>query len=150
MIRLRPIDSEQTFSIIPASYNANDIALATIYITDEETKVRTPYLPAIDPVWFSTIITWNDLDLIWNFDEDTATEGWKFVLSGNTNFLNVTILSTTGLKEGSIYTFEIIGETSALFKDTIFVTAETDKSKIYSNPNTYKQYDDGADSYIVI
>lgn len=150
MIRLKPITTEQTFSVVPSSYSTADVLECLIYITDEETNVTTSYLPVRDLEWDSTSYDWEDTNFNWDFDETTATEGWRFALSSNGNYLNITILSTSDLKEGSRYRIEIKNDTLLLFRDTIFVTAETDKKKVYSYPSEYKKYDDGEDTYIVL
>ena len=150
MIRLKPITTEQTFSVVPSSYDTGDILECLIYITDEETNVTNSYLPVADLEWDTASYNWEDTNFNWDFDETTATEGWRFALSSNGNYLNITILSTSDLKEGSRYRMEIKNDTLLLFRDTIFVTAETDKKKVYSYPTEYTKYDDGEDTYIVL
>lgn len=150
MIRLKPITTEQTFSVVPSTYSTADIVECLIYITDEETGVTNSYLPVRDLEWDATQYAWEETNFDWTFDETTATEGWRFALSSNGNYLNITILSTSDLKEGSRYRIEIKSESTLVFRDTIFVTAETDKKKVYSYPGTYKKYDDGEDTYIVL
>jgi hypothetical protein len=94
---------------------------------------------------------WEDTNFDWDFDESTATEGWRFAVSTNGNYLNITILSTTDLKEGSRYRLEIKNaDTTVYLEIPIFVTAETDKKKVYSYPTEYTKYDDGEDTYIVL
>jgi hypothetical protein len=150
VIRLKPITTEQTFSVVPSSYSTADILECLIYITDEETNITQSYLPVADLEWEFVDYNWEETNFNWEFDESTATEGWRFALSSNGNYLNITILSTTELKESSRYRIEIKNETLVLFRDTIFVTSETDKKKVYSYPDVYKKYDDGEDTYIVL
>jgi len=150
VIRLKPITTEQTFSVVPSSYEAADILECLVYITDEETNITNSYLPVADLEWDLVDYTWEDTNFDWDFDESTATEGWRFALSSNGNYLDITILSTSDLKEGSVYRIEIKNDDLLVYRDTIFVTSETDKKKVYSYPNDYKKYDDGEDSYIVL
>ena len=135
---------------MPSSYSTADILECLIYITDEETNITQSYLPVADLEWEFVNYNWEETNFNWEFDESTATEGWRFALSSNGNYLNITILSTTELKESSRYRIEIKNETLVLFRDTIFVTSETDKKKVYSYPDVYKKYDDGEDTYIVL
>lgn len=150
MIRLKPITTEQTFSVVPSSYSTADILDCLIYITDEETNVTNSYSPPVDLEWDLVNYNWEETNVNWEFDESTATEGWLFAISNNGNYLNITILSTTDLKEGSRYRMEIKNAELLIYRDTIFVTAETDKKKVYSYPTEYTKYDDGEDTYIVL
>ena len=150
MIRLKPITTEQTFSVVPSSYSATDLNSCIIYVTDEETRETTSHSPANDLVWDESVFNWEDENRTWDYDESTATDGWRFALSSNENYLNITILSISGLKEGSRYRLEIKNTDLLIFRDTVFVTAETDKKKVYSYPTEYTKYDDGEDTYIVL
>lgn len=150
MIRLKPITTEQTFSVVPSSYDSTDLNSCIIYVTDEETRETTSHSPANDLVWDESVFNWEDENRTWDYDESTATDGWRFALSSNENYLNITILSISGLKEGSRYRLEIKNTDLLIFRDTVFVTAETDKKKVYSYPTEYTKYDDGEDTYIVL
>lgn len=150
MIRLKPISGEQSFTVIPSSYATTDLNSCIIYITDEETKETTTHSPANDLIWEDAIFNWNDENRTWDYDETTATEGFLFSLTSDGNYLTIRILSIAGLKESSRYRIEIKNENDVLLRDTIFVTSETDKKKVYSYPDTYKKYDDGEDTYIVL
>lgn len=150
MIRLKPISGEQSFTVIPSSYVPADLNSCIIYITDEETKETTTHSPANDLIWEDAIFSWNDENRTWNYDQTTATDGFLFALSSDGNYLTIKLLSISGLKEASRYRIEIKSDTDILLRDTIFVTAETDKKKVYSYPDTYKKYDDGEDTYIVL
>lgn len=150
MIRLKPISGEQSFTVIPSSYVPSELNTCIIYITDEETKETTTHSPANDLVWAEAVFNWNDENRTWDYDQTTATDGFLFALSSDGNYLTITLLSISGLKEASRYRIEIKNETDVLLRDTIFVTAETDKKKVYSYPSTYKKYDDGEDTYIVL
>ena len=150
MIRLKPISGEQSFTVIPSSYSGSDLIGCIVYITDEETKTVETFSPANDLEWSDAIFNWEDENRTWDYDETTSTEGWLFALSSDENYVTITLLSTDSLKEGSRYRIEIKNETVVLFRDTIFVTSETDKKKVYSYPDVYKKYDDGKDTYIVL
>lgn len=150
MIRLQPISSEQSFTIISSSYSNADLNSCIIYVTDEETKETTSHSPANDLVWDEAIFNWEDENRTWDYDETTATDGWLFSLSSDDNYLIITMLSISGLKEGSRYRIEIKSDTDVLFRDNIFVTSETDKKKVYNYPSDYTFYDDGEDVYVVL
>jgi hypothetical protein len=150
VIRLKPISGEQSFTVIPSSYSGADLNECIVYITDEETKTVTTHSPSGDLVWDEAIFNWEDENRTWDYDEETATEGFLFTLTADQNYMTITILSIDGLKEGSRYRIEIKNENKVLLRDTIFVTSETDKKKVYSYPSTYKKYDDGEDTYIVL
>ena len=148
MIRLRPLTTEQTFSIIPSSYEIDDILNCTIYITNDETDQVYSYIATGDLIFSIAEYTWEDANLDW--DSSSGEEGWVFTLSENTNYINIKLLSPEGLIEGSVYKFEMKSDSLLLFRDTIFVSNETDKAKTYTYPDTYDQYDDGSDTYIVL
>lgn len=136
---------------MPSTFSESAILDCLIYITDEETKTTTSYPPVADLKWAIVKTDWEDTDFKWEFDETTVTEGWRFAISSSSNYINITILQTSGLKEGSRYTLEIKDDNDlVIFRDTIMVVSGTEKAKVYSYPNAYQQYDDGADSYIVI
>ena len=120
MIRLRPITTEQTFSIIPSSFAASDLNAATISLVENGTNS-----------------TESDVAFTW-------------AASDNGNFINLSVTPTITLSEGQIYTLELYTNSKLLYRDLVYITASTSKVQVFSAPNDYVQYDGGDDEYIVL
>lgn len=120
MIRLRPIETSQTFSIIPSSYAAADLDAASITFIENGTGVS----------------------------DDSISFTWA--LSANENFIEVTISPSVTLKEGQIYTLTIKSASDIYYRDLVYITEETSKKDVFTLPDIYEEYDDGNDEYIVL
>ena len=120
MIRIRPIQTAQTFSIIPSSYTAADLDAASITLVENGTGVSDS----------SVSFTW--------------------ALSANENFIEVTMTPSLTLKEGQIYTVTIKSDSNIYYRDLIYVTAETSKKEVFTLPDIYDEYNSGKDEYIVL
>ena len=120
MIRLRPIQTAQTFSIIPSSYAAADLDAASITFVENGTGISDS----------SVSFTW--------------------ALSANENFIEVTMTPSLTLKEGQIYTLTIKSGSDLYYRDLVYITEETSKKDVFTLPDIYDQYDDGNDEYIVL
>lgn len=120
MIRLRPIDTEQTISIIPSSFSATDLDAASISLTENGTSKS----------------------------ESNVTFTWAE--SSNGNFIEVSLTPTITLKEDQIYTLELTTTTDVLYRDLIYVTSKTNKKDVFVYPERYTERNDGADEYIVL
>lgn len=120
MIRLRPITTEQTFSIIPSSFAASDLNAATLSLTENGTNVSEA-----------------DVAFTWQ-------------ASSNANFVELSVTPTITLSEGQIYTLELNTTTKVLYRDLVYITASTSKVQVFSAPNDYVQYNGGDDEYIVL
>jgi hypothetical protein len=110
VIQLRPIQTAQTFSIIPSSYEAADLDAATLSLTENGTYQ-------------------SELDVT-----------YTYALSSNENFVEVTVTPTIELKEDQIYTLELGTDTNVFFRDVVYVTSKTDKKEVFSYPSTYTEY----------
>lgn len=120
MIRLRPIQTEQTFSIIPSTYNTTTLGDATLSLIENGTDVE---------------------------DEGLS---FSVALSSNGNFIEVSLTPSVTLKEGQIYTVTIKSNTDIYYRDLIYITAETSKKEVFTLPDNYNEYNSGKDEYIVL
>lgn len=120
MIRLRPIETSQTFSIIPSSYVAADLDAASITFVENGTGISD------DSISF----TWAE--------------------SANGNFIELTVSPSVTLKEGQIYTLTIKSASDIYYRDLVYITEETSKKDVFTLPDNYDEYDDGNDEYIVL
>lgn len=120
MIRLRPIQTSQTFSIIPSSYAAANLDAASITFVENGTGINDP----------SVTFTW--------------------ALSANENFVEVTMTPSLTLKEGQIYTLTIKSASDIYYRDLVYITEETSKKDVFTLPDIYDEYTDGKDEYIVL
>lgn len=186
MIRLIPNQEEQTFSIIPSSYDAEDIDNATLSLIENGTgKVQQ----SIDFIWqLSANENYVEISLLRTEECNTYTASnpttepltWAFVTcSGLPTFVTVDpessltredvgelggatapelVITLVGevntvgaeLKEDAIYTLELSTDTKVLYKDMVYVTANTDKKVVFSYPERYTERSNGADEYIVL
>lgn len=186
MIRLIPNQEEQTFSIIPASYDALDIDNATLSLIENGTgEVQE----SVDFTWqFSGNGNYVEISLLPTEQCSTYTASnpttevliWAFATcSGSPVFISidpqgsltrddvgelggatdpelvvtfVSEVNTVGakLKEDAIYTLELSTGTNVLYKDMVYVTANTDKKEVFSYPERYTERNDGSDEYIVL
>lgn len=113
MIRLRPIDTEQTFSIIPSSFASADLDLASITLTENGT----------------------------NKSESNVTFTW--VLSDNERFIEISMTPTITFKEDQIYTLELNTTTDVLYRDLIYITSKTNKKEVFKYPERYTERNQG-------
>jgi len=120
VIRLLPTDTEQTFSIIPSSFASADLDSASISLVENGT----------------------------NLSEADVTFTWA--ASSNGNFIEISITPTITLKEDQIYSIEIATTTDVLYRDLIYVTSKTNKKEVFAYPESYDEYSDGDDEYIVL
>jgi len=120
VIRIRPIQTAQTFSIIPSSYAAADLDAASITFVENGTDIADS----------SPSFTW--------------------VESANTNFIEVTFTPSLTLKEGQIYTLTIKSDTDIYYRDLVYITSETSKKDVFTLPDNYDEYNPGKTEYIVI
>ena len=110
MIQLRPIQTAQTFSVIPSSYASADLDAATLSLTENGTYQ-------------------SELDVT-----------FTYAISSNGNFVEITATPTIELKEDQIYTLELGTDSKILFRDVVYVTSKTDKKEVFSYPSTYTEY----------
>ena len=120
VIRLRPIETEQTFSIVPSSFASADLDLASLTLTENGT----------------------------NASESNVTFTWA--ASANGNYIELSVTPTITLKEDQIYTLELTTTTDVLYRDLVYITSNTSKKEVFSYPEAYTEYDDGTDEYIVL
>jgi len=120
VIRIKPIQTAQTFSIIPSSYVAADLNAADITFVENGTDVDDP----------SPSFTWAE--------------------SSNGNYIEVTFTPSLTLKEGQIYTLTIKSDTGIYYKDLVYITEETSKKDVFTLPDNYNEYNAGKTEYIVI
>ena len=120
MIRLRPIETQQTFSIIPSSYDSAKWDAATVSLVENGTNKT---------------------------EDDVA---FSYVESANGNYINVTVSPTITLKEDQIYTLKIEIVDDILYRDLVYITSDTSKTTVFSYPEIYDEYDSGDNEYIVL
>ena len=120
VIRLRPIDTEQTFSIIPSSFATADLDSASLTLTENGTSKS----------------------------ESNVTFTWA--ASSNGNYIELSVTPTITLKEDQIYTIELTTTTDVLYRDLVYITSKTNKKEVFAYPEHYTERNDGADEYIVL
>lgn len=120
MIQLRPIQTPQSFSIIPSSFDEDTLNAATLSLTENGTNV----------------------------DEADVTFAWT--ASDNGNYIIVTMTPTVTLKADQIYTLELYTDSDVLYRDLVYITTKTDKKEVFNYAEPYQHYDDGDDEYIVL
>ena len=120
MIRLRPVQTEQTFSIIPASFVGDELDDMSVSLINKETNVSDDSLS----------FTWNN--------------------SHNNNFIEISLTPSVTFKEDQIYRFLFKSSTEVYYRDLIYITSETEKKKSFKYPEIYNQRNDGNDEYIVL
>ena len=152
MIRLKPITTGQTFSIIPSTYLSEKLSSSILSLTENGTDLEEEDVP----------FTWS--------------------LSGNGNFIEVTMSPSLTLREGQIYTLSLNGvfdykyrvladggtyednplideeiapiaeknDDDVLFRDLIYITSQTSKREVFTLPNIYKTVPEDKTEYIVI
>ena len=113
VIRLRPIQTEQTFSIIPSSFEATDLDAASITLTENGTSKSES----------NVLFTW--------------------LLSDNERYIEISMTPTIVLKEDQIYTLELKTSTDVLYRDLIYITSKTNKNEVFAYPERYTQRDNG-------
>lgn len=120
MIRLQPIQTAQSFSIIPSSYVEDTLNTATLSLTENGT----------------------------NKSESDVSFSWT--LSDNGNYVIVTMTPTITLKEDQIYTLELTTSTDVLYRDLVYITSKTNKKEVFSYPDVYTERTTPEDEYIVL
>ena len=120
MIRLRPIQTAQSFSIIPSSYAAVNWNAATISLVENGTN------------------------------QTEADVTFSYTTSDNGNYIVVTLTPTITLKEDQIYTLEATTDTDVLYRDLVYITSNTNKKEVFSYPDTYTEDAEMDDEYIVL
>ena len=120
MIRLRPIQTAQSFSIIPSSYAAVNWNAATISLVENGTN------------------------------QTEADVTFSYTTSDNGNYIIVTLTPTITLKEDQIYTLEVTTTTDVLYRDLVYITSNTNKKEVFSYPDTYTEDAEMDDEYIVL
>lgn len=120
MIRLRPITTQQTFSIIPSSFAAANLNASSITLTENGT----------------------------NLSESNVTFTWAE--SANGNFIEISMTPTTVFKQDQIYTLELATSTDVLYRDLVYITSITNKKQVFAYPDAYDEHSDGEDEYIVL
>lgn len=113
VIQLRPIDTEQTFTIIPSSFAAADLDSASLSLTENGTgKSET-----------NVTFTW----------VSTASE----------SYVELSVTPTITLKEDQLYTLELATTTDVLYRDLVYITSKTNKKEIFKYTERYTQRDNG-------
>ena len=120
MIRLRPIQTAQSFSIIPSSYASADWNGATISLIENGTN------------------------------QTEADVTFSHTTSANGNYIVITLTPTITLKEDQIYTLEATTSTDVLYRDLIYITSNTNKREVFSYPDIYTEDAPMDDEYIVL
>ena len=120
MIRLRPIQTEQTFSIIPSTFTTSVLSSASVSLINKETNVS-----------------------------DSGVS-FSLTTSSNTNFIEISLTPSVTLKDDQIYRLLLSTSTDVFFRGLIYITSETEKKKSFKYPEIYNVYDDGNDEYIVL
>lgn len=120
MIRLRPIQTQQSFSIIPSSYDSAKWDAATVSLVENGTNKT---------------------------ESDVA---FSYAESANSNYIVVTVAPTITLKEDQIYTLKIEIVDDILYRDLVYITSDTSKTTVFSYPEIYDEYDSGDNEYIVL
>jgi len=120
MIRLKPIATAQTFSIIPSSYLSLDLNAATLSLKENGTN------------------------------KEEADVSFSWALSSNGNYVEITATPTITLVEGQTYTLSLSTVTDLLYKDLVYITTKDNKKEVFSLPDTYEEYDLGETEYIVL
>lgn len=120
MIRLRPIQTQQSFSIIPSSYDSAKWDAATVSLVENGTNKT---------------------------ESDVA---FSYAESANGNYIVVTVAPTITLKEDQIYTLKIEIVDDILYRDLVYITSDTSKTTVFSYLEIYDEYDSGDNEYIVL
>lgn len=120
MIRLRPIQTEQTFSIIPSSFASADLDASSITLIENGTS------------------------------KSESNVSFTWAASANGNYIQVSLTPTITFKEDQIYTLELTTSTDVLYRDLVYITSQTNKKEVLSYPERYTERNDGADEYIVL
>ena len=152
MIRLKPISTEQTFSIIPSTYLSEKLSSSILSLTE------------------------NGTDL----EEQDVVFSWS--LSSNSNFVEITMDPSLTFKEGQIYTLSLNGvfdykyrvladggiyednplideeiapiakknDDDVIFRDLIYITSSTNKKEVFKLPDVYEEVTEDKTEYIVI
>ena len=120
MIRLRPIQTAQTFSIVPTTFVEDVLDTASITIIENGTYQTEASVP------------------------------FTYTISDNGNFMVITMDTVTTLKEDQVYSFELSTSTDVLYRDLIYITSKTNKKEVFAFPERYTEHDDGEDKYIVL
>ena len=113
MIRLRPINTEQTISIIPSSFDATDLDASSITLTENGTNKAQS----------NVLFTW--------------------ALSTDEKFIEISITPTITLREDQIYTLELNTTTDVLYRDLIYITSKTNKNEVFKYPERYTERNQG-------
>ena len=120
MIKLRPISGEQTFSIVPSSYDATTLDSATITLVENGTNIT------------DNSVTFTQAE------------------SANGNYIVVTMTPSVTFKEGQIYTLEMSTDTDILYRDMLYITAKTNKKEVFALPDNYNEYSTSTTEYIIL
>lgn len=105
---------------MPSSYDATTLNSATITLTENGTSI-------VD-----------------NSVTFTQSE------SSNSNYIVVAMTPSVTFKEGQIYTLEMATSDDILYRDMIYITEKTNKKEVFALPDTYTEYEDGTDEYIIL
>ena len=152
MIRLKPISTAQTFSIIPSTYTNAKLSSSILSIRENGINKEE-----------------QEVDFTWSE-------------SSNGNFIEITMTPTLTLKEGQIYTLSINGvfdfkyrvladggiyeenplideeiaplseknDDDIIYKDMIYITSTTNKKEVFKLPDVYEEVTEDKTEYIVI
>jgi len=120
VIRLQPVQTAQSFSIIPSSYAGADWDAATISLVENGTNKT-------------------EADVSFTHQE-----------SDNGNYIVIAITPTITLKEDQIYTLEATTNSAVLYRDLVYITSKTNKKEVFSYPDIYTEDADMDDEYIVL
>jgi hypothetical protein len=120
VIRLSPIQTAQSFSIIPSSYASADWDGATISLIENGTN------------------------------QTEADVTFSYAASANGNYIVITLTPTITLKEDQIYTLEATTSTDVLYRDLVYITSNTNKREVFSYPDIYTEDAPMDDEYIVL
>jgi hypothetical protein len=113
VIQLRPIDTEQTFTIIPSSFAEVDLDAASLTLTENGT----------------------------NKSESNVAFTW--VVTASESYVELSVTPTIELKEDQLYTLELATTTDVLYRDLVYITSKTNKKEIFKYPERYTQRDNG-------
>jgi hypothetical protein len=169
VIRVQPIQIPQTFTIIPSSYDLNELNAATVTFVENGFSKSYEY-DGVDKIWSLLADDWNitqEYFLESDFD-------FSFSLSQNGNYIQVEFQTPLTLEEGEIYTFTVKNDNDIFYKDLIyigtnefdyiwslvdenwnitekdFIDNQTSKKDVFTLPDNYDEYNAGKTEYIVL
>lgn len=142
---LLPTSSEQTISIVPRE-------VGLYFGSDYQERVvvdngSTESISCLEGIFDNT----NDVDVTITKDGEKVSETISVVrVTENGNFVDVTFASTI-LEEGFSYFLEITSNGGLLYRDKVYVTAQSDFTIKHKQPqNNYTQYNTVDDNTYIV